>query len=745
MDELIRYWESTLRLDLQGFADPKSQIEVAVEGRSINAKWVQRGREHKGTFKLTPDGDFRWVPGDEATLKPYSAFLTSPGMADFKQLAAAMQRNFVREPNYVATTVVNPGKDTTLDSDAFLLTSVTEALEEGAGLTKLFFVKGDAGAGKTTLLRELVAAQADRFMRGETGFLFLMINAQGRALSSLRDALAGELQDLRAAFVRDAVPALARRGVLVPIIDGFDELLGAAGYGDAFGSLQQFLGELDGHGVMIVSARSSFYDVEFLGKDPRVEDGRASYEVIPVTLKPWSFDSIERYLIKVRGNKEKVAADRAVIDRLEEHDRQILTKPFFASRFPEYVDAQPDQAVRTSLLEFLMESYLRRETEKIVDKDRRPLLSVDGYRRLFEETAEAMWQGENRRLKATELRVLAELIASEFNLSSDAAKQFVTKITSSAGFKTADRGTEQEFTFEHEVYFDYFLTSSLRRQLDRKEFTSSIFSRGVLSDDVVRGLIGGSKELAMQWIHAIKNMAGQSILEENTRRNVGQVLAAAFATAGEVQDLSVGPASFVNVSFGRCTLKNVTFTRCNFLGTRVESTSFKDCRAIDCQVQHIVVSSDTRLGIEGLNPGTNLLSIVRIDHGEIYIPTEIHKLALDLGAPLPPLPTPRAAYTENGRKALELLKKVARKYERANVLCEQDDKLIRLFQDPSWPALRRLLVEHAIVREEHRQTSGSRKTFLRLLVFLPALMQHEAQVELPAGSLGNFWRALRDL
>jgi hypothetical protein len=285
--------------------------------------------------------------------------------------------------------------------------------------------------------------------------------------------------------------------------------IGAAGYGDAFGSLQQFLGELDGHGVMIVSARSSFYDVEFLAKAPGVEDARASYEVTPVTLKPWSFNSIERYLTKVRG---KAAEDRAVIDRLEDHDKQLLTKPFFASRFPEYVDAQPGEAVRKSLLDFLIESYLRRETEKIVDKDRRPLLSIDGHRRLFEETAEAMWQGENRRLKANELRVLAELIASEFKLSSDAAKQFVTKITSSAGFKTADRGTEREFTFEHEVYFDYFLTSSLRRQLDRKESTSSIFSRGILPDDVVRGLIGGSKELAAQWIHAIKNMAGPSAI-----------------------------------------------------------------------------------------------------------------------------------------------------------------------------------------------------------------------------------------
>ena len=106
--------------------------------------------------------------------------------------------------------------------------------------------------------------QARLYRRRKTDYLYLYVSAQARALSNLRDAFAGETQDLRAAFTRDAIGALTRRGLLVPIIDGFDEMLGAAGYGDAFSSLQQFLAELAGGGVIVVSARSSFYEVEFL-------------------------------------------------------------------------------------------------------------------------------------------------------------------------------------------------------------------------------------------------------------------------------------------------------------------------------------------------------------------------------------------------------------------------------------------------------------------------------------------------
>jgi hypothetical protein len=71
------------------------------------------------------------------------------------------------------------------------------------------------------------------------------VSAQGRALSNLKDALAAETGDLRATFTWDAIAPLTRRGLLVPIIDGFDELLGAAGYGDAFGSLREFLSDLN--------------------------------------------------------------------------------------------------------------------------------------------------------------------------------------------------------------------------------------------------------------------------------------------------------------------------------------------------------------------------------------------------------------------------------------------------------------------------------------------------------------------
>jgi len=104
---------------------------------------------------------------------------------------------------------------------------------------------------------------------------------------------------------------------------------------------------------------------------------------------------------------------------------------------------------------------------------------------------------------------------------------------------------------------------------------------------------------------------------------------------------------------------------------------------------------------------------------------------------------PQVTYSRQAQSIIDLLQRVLRKYRQSNLLCLEDDRLIRLFQDPSWPTLHRLMVRHQIVAEETRQASGSRKTFLRYRVSLPDLMLLERQPNLPPGALGDFWRGLR--
>ncbi|MBF6606664.1 MAG: NACHT domain-containing protein [Chloroflexi bacterium] len=746
--ELSRYWADVLEVDLPGFADPETPVEVRQAGGLLEATWLQRGQERVERFVISSDGDFRWDGPDGSHLS-YRGFLTSAQMADLGYVAKSVTRRFPREPNYIATEAAADDQQANggsgVASDALIASQITASLSAGGSATQLLFVKGPAGAGKTTLLKELTARTAEAYQEGKSNYLFFYVSAQGRALSNLRDAFSGELDDLRANFTRDAVPALARRGVLIPIIDGFDELLGAAGYGDAFGSLREFLLELNGLGVIVVSARSSFYEVEFVGKGSD-DTAQTLYQLAPITLMPWSEADFRNYLAKVHGGSGVVDYSSAIA-RLPNRDRELLGKPFFASQFPAYVDAQSTSwdAGPASLLDYLIESYIDRESRKIVDRDSRPLVPVAGHRTLFEEVADQMWRSENRHINTDDLRTVAEMVGEEADLSGDAVRQFATKVTSYAGFKTTTGGTGREFAFEHEVYFDYFLAQSLRRQLEMDRLSGSFLDRGVLPDEVLDIAVDGTNAFAV--IHATSRLAGDGPLFENRRRNPGAAVSAAFRVVDEVADADIAGVDFINTDFGAARLARVAFTRCHFHGTRLERSVLRECR-VDTQTvaEAILLSNNTTMDVAGLVPGANLFSIVILEKDsrrEVYSPREMHAILLRLGAPLPNLEAGEPEYKGESHAMLELLHKLALRYRRANVICEQDDTLSNVVKDRSYSSLRKLLVDGGIVREETRDTSGSRKSFLRPTIAFQELMKYEKESDLPRTPIGDFWRVLR--
>jgi len=744
---LADWWEQVLTRDLEGFADPRTDVLVDASGATITAAWSQRGKDRHAEFCLSPDGDFRWVASDAQAPRTYRQFLCSEGLADFDQLAAAIVRAFPAARHYVPTQAgldSNGAAPERKPSDELILKQSSEALGDPAGKTQMLFLKGDAGSGKTTLLREVTRKQAEFFRKDKSPFLYLYVSAQGRALSNLRDALSGELDDLRAGFTRDAVPPLVRQGLVVPIIDGFDELLGAAGYGDAFGSLHQFLDQLDGLGVLIVSARSSFYDVEFLGRELTEGTRASAYDIVPVTLRPWGDEEILHYLARVRGGESVREEDRKAVLDLPPTDRELLAKPFFTSLFPEYVDSPEGRDRGVSLSEYLVDSYVRRESEKIVDRDGRPLLEVDGHRKIFELTAEFMWTGEKRDFNADDLRTVAELVADEVGLAGDSAKQLVTKITSYAGFRTSRRGREQRFQFEHEVYFDHFLSEALRRRLNSSGELGNFLDGGLLPEEMIVGVVDADN--ARHWLALLDGFQRNTALQDNRRRNAGTLAAVCFRMLRQIKARSIRFCHFVNTTFGDATFDAVEFRDCRFVAVRLEKVSFRDCKLENCVAESIVVAGQGRMEITGLVPGENLYCMIDVETSdEVYSPADMRRLLDRAGVPDMGDELPVVRYSEQAQRHIDLLQRIVSKYRQSNLLCLEDDRLVRLFQDRSWPSLRELLVRHQIVGEESRQTSGSKKTFFRSKVSPTDLMRLEREQSLPAGPFGNFWRALREM
>ncbi len=209
---------------------------------------------------LAPDQGVR-VTADGASRVQYRAFVSGPGMADLRHVAQ-MIRSALKPMPFIPTRAESAARS------GPAIDVLPDLLDEEADTTRVMMVNGGAGAGKTCVLRELVRQQAEAYLSGRTSRLLLYVNAQGRALARLNEALATELQDLKVGLTYHSVAVLAQLGVLVPVIDGFDELLGGSGYDDAFSSLAEFLEQLHGEGQILASARSTYYEEEIDTRGP---------------------------------------------------------------------------------------------------------------------------------------------------------------------------------------------------------------------------------------------------------------------------------------------------------------------------------------------------------------------------------------------------------------------------------------------------------------------------------------------
>lgn len=747
MREIAEAWESRLRQDLAGFADRTTEPSVERDGSTIHAAWLDRTREKSEIFVVDMDSQLRWKSseGDAS----YKDFLRSEGMADFEQLARAIGQNIPEIPSFVAGDCsVSDGVNLAYDAlaDGVMLSELIQRESAAADdWVDLNFLKGDPGAGKTTLLKYSAGLQAQRYLNGDSDFLFFFVSAQGRELSNLRDAFSGELDDLRAGFTRDAIPALVRNGLLVPMVDGFDELLGTAGYGGAFGSLQSLLTDLDGMGTMVVSARSAFYDLEFLSRSSTPLD-HVDLRTTTINLEPWTEQQLEQYLDQ--GNDTEVSE---ALRKLSDQDRNLLRRPFFASEFPTFVTKRSGtEQAGASLLAHLIDAYISREAEKIVDGNGDPVLPVDGHRRLFELVAAEMWETEVRKLALEDLRELTDLVSEEFDLDSDGSGQLRTKASSYAGLRQGESQSREEFSFEHEVYFDYFLSLALAAVIaeqDDREF-GRFLDRAVIPESVASEAVRKADDEIFDSPTMLTCATGPKF--ENRQRNLGALLVGAARENGAVKDVEGSNLKFVDISLKGCEFSNVHFTNCEFVSARFDGAEFVKCDAESSTFHAISVDDESSLDISGLVPGSNFGSVHHPGTGDLFAPKDIGEILIRLGAPKPERTMKQDDLSTKATGAVNALQHLARAYRRTNIVFESTDDgpdkgLERVFKSPFWSSLKRILVDSGVVMAEKRQTSGPNVEALRLRVPAEDLMAGQTTVTHDGGPVDEMWKAIRQL
>lgn len=763
--EFRAWWKSRLETDLSSFSDPGSLVELNETGRGLHAAWRMRGENREADFHISShEGVHVQWNGDRLT---YGEFLAGDQMADLRHVAKMTLQ--------AGTTPFHVSTEAQYDDDSGhrhrkpaveLLGGLIEEPEKTA--TQVVMLTGDAGAGKTAVLRRLTEHYAGLYLRGQAKRLLLYVNAQGRALARLHEALATELQDLKVTLTYHSVATLARLGILVPVIDGFDELLGVSGYDDAFSSLSDFLDDLEGEGCVLASARSTYYEEEFVARaDAVVGRVRVRWRHVPVGVEDWSEDNRQHFL-KTWAEEKGLSAERArevggrTAAVFAGPNEELQTKPFFFTRVAALLLEKPDFRAGDDLLGELVRAYLDRElTEKLLDRHSSPLLTPEQFDLLMRELAQEMWNLETRELDARSVREVAQYVADTESISETAKAVVVERMPTLAFLARNDRpGPYGRFAFEHEAFFAYFLAESIVSQFGSADADISvILGRSALPENVAervaRGLGGsGASRQGLQPVvdRLCRAGASSSLRSVQVRENAGRLTTALLrvrssdAASGKSSQ-EISNAAVHDLTFPGGALGGVTFQNCSFEDVEFRRTDLTGTRFLGCEAKNAVFFREsrvdpkaTRLEFRGLDEGHFMgLRLVGDDEG-IYDPSAIRETLGECGLPVPREPPQDGPAVDPA--VVELLERLMRAYRRANPVCMQDEALKKLVSHPEWEGLKARLLEHEIVSRDRRETGGKKKEFLRRR-FRPD--------QIMAGRLGGgsadprvrkFWRSL---
>ncbi|MFB7542609.1 NACHT domain-containing protein [Streptomyces zaomyceticus] len=731
-----------MREDLLTFVDPGTEPEIAVRNGGLSLRWSHdfADREASVTWDRARE---QWIVEHDDKRVDYASFVAGPELADLRALA----KNIVQVLGRRRINRYVPGRARLsggVDEDAATLVERASVPEDEA--TKIVFVTGDAGAGKSRMLSELTYEAAVRYLRGESDYLYLNVSAQGRGLARLNEALATELQDLRARMTYHSVARLVRHGRLRLIVDGFDELIGGQGsYEEAFGSLAGFIEELDGRGSVIAAARSVYYEQEFLARtNSSSELGSLLWSLVPVEMRLWGAVEVDAYLEhfsqtvrnRVRSLRDSPGAEG-----------KLLNKPLFLARTCELMEAE-NQSIETGrpLLAQLVDAYVQREVSSKLVGQHGQYLSGEQYIELLTEIAIEMWRQKTRELNRATLHDLVSIFAQVHELPTEAQQNLIDAAPSRAMLMLGTKpGT---VAFEHDLFFGFFLAKPIEEALGRgSQDTASILRRANLPVEAARAAVEGFAE---------SGTSGQEILSvlalavdpndsfvEVVGRNAGTLAAEVLRLRGAAEaDLMVQNVTFADADTSGLAVRGASLVNIRFERSDLRNTRFESCIAQGVTWHLVVVDPETtRLGFAGVSPADFVGLRVVGSHGveQDFVASSILRRLQDcgLGSDIDEVRTRNVA-----DDVVAVIEKIARHYSRSNMLCIDDGAVGAIADTPAWDRVINAAEESGVMRREPRVTSGRPKTFYRRMVLPETLLAGLVEDAQVPHSVADFWSRL---
>jgi hypothetical protein len=732
-----------VKRDISSFSDPGTKVDIWTGGK---IQWMRDRKTYEA--QLITSVGFPDILYKERQFS-YESFLASSAMADLQHLAVSIGNQIPIIQDFIAAPAQEQSIDhpPTIHSCAEeLLINQIESKSLPFGSTRVLFLHGNAGVGKTSLLRHITRLQADRYLRGESSTLLLYLDAQGKGLSQLEDVMARALQDLRAHFTYHSLASLTRLNCVVPIVDGFDELIGPSSAREAFSNLAQFLSQLDCKGAIITSSRSAFIDYRTL-HEKATELALAqglSYEIYPIELLNWPDDKIFKYAhIKLKDDENKIKSIRSLISSPA---GELVKKPFFLSHICDILDEGGTVEGDRDLVTQVVNAALQRETSKLQDKRQNPILTADQHRLFCQAIADEMWVQERAELDLQTIRTIAELFAEQISLPTENARILEDR-SIAHGLLKSTQGDPNKREFEHELFrFDFqagrFAVTLLGDELDAKDY---LLRREIPLDlaSRVAAYRAFSKEELLFLLNRLSEVSQRSKNNPYAATNAGTVAAAILRRQtfipekANIFNLYFRSEKLAGFVLNKWTIKDITFERVD-----LDGAEFKDC-ILDNDL-FVACRMTSKTSFSGTEVTPQMFAGIEDEGGrEYYDPALIISVLEKAGALIPKdLVAPIKEKDARTIARAELAEKFLQ-HARTHFNMSEEDNWVQnriKHQKENWAQIEKILRKHSLLIDVKTQKSGPSTPIWRLTVPPDVIQRARAMPDAARPELSAFWR-----
>ena len=613
---------NAIKQDIISFADDENDVIFSPDGSVL---FTRLGEDIEFKLEMTQKGLY---VNYKDTKIPYKKFLS-------KEIAKldVFANKLIEKKDYI---------EPYIDANAQLFSNINDKKESKSLLllqeecnnflffgTKITFVTADAGHGKTVLLKEFQRKQAEKYLEGNSDYIFWHIDLLGRDLVRLNEAIMYDLGLLRiAGLYYSSILTLIRHNIIILGIDGFDELAAEIGGENALGSLSNLVLKMDGQGTLIAASRRTFFNTQDYIKRTKLLQKNISgdCEFNELKIKNWNKEQNIEYLGYYFNNPEKKYNE--ILSVVKQATHPILARPYL---FTKIIGIIADDGIELKTLinenadnfnsiNVVIEAFVKREVLKwrYTDKDTgKPYLTFDQHIELLSMIAQEMWEKQIDIISIENIQFILTILFDEWNIE-DEIKSI--RMVESHALLIPVPSKDNYRKFDHVEFKNYFIAKSfaatLKSALKANSFNQlknflyiaqlpdsvanyfSYLIKDIDKEKVIKTLLGLlTNEWKPTYLQPNIGTILPYLLDRYNPKNVLSIknkliFSSLIFENKSIMNIKFNNSDFINISFNNTFLKDVEFINSSFNEIRLYSHSknnFNNVKFTDCKINAIII------------------------------------------------------------------------------------------------------------------------------------------------------------